>query len=82
MTIVIAWMSTRADGCPGLRKKTPCAAVWLNQGKEQDLQNAHVFAKSERERNDGTSEHAVFQFPEGTTDPLDQARALVSNGVW
>lgn len=80
MTIVIAWKSTRVSGVKGLADVFLAAAVWLNDGTEQDRKNAESYAAMEQAKDDGTFEHRVFSYyNEG--DPLARAKADMMLGA-
>jgi len=76
--IVIAWLSTRVSGCPNVARTYPCAAVWTNDGTDADRAKAETYAAQENARQDGTSDHTVFEYPAGITDPLTRARESVA----
>ena len=65
VSIVLAWVD---EGQLWNSKRVAKAAMWLNEGTSEDVENAKNYAKK-----DG---RMVFVFPASETDPLNKARAL------
>lgn len=79
--IVLAWVTTRLHGLPGVTSPRAVAAMWVNQGGAREIAAAKAYAQKELTKG-GDSYPRVFVY-EGEDQPLQRARRelTISRGL-